>query len=343
MTIQENISLKPFNTFGVDVIAKQFVSVNHYHELQEVLKKEKHIFLLSGGSNLLLTKNIDQLVVHINIKGIVIDQENENEVFVTVNAGENWHDFVHWCLSKNYGGIENLSLIPGSVGTSPIQNIGAYGVEVKDVITKVEALEIASGKKMHFSNADCQFSYRNSVFKNELKGKVVITSVSFKLRKKNHQINTSYGAIEKELKNNNISNPTIRDISEAVIKIRKSKLPDPNKIGNSGSFFKNPVVSSKQFKKLQEKYPSIPFYKQDHTTTNQKDGFYKIPAGWLIETAGYKGKRFGDYGVHEKQALVLVNYDNAHGNDIFNLAKKIQKSIFEIFEIRLEIEVNVIY
>lgn len=343
MTIQENISLKPFNTFGVDVIAKQFVSVNHYHELQEVLKKEKRIFLLSGGSNLLLTKNIDQLVVHINIKGIVIDQENENEVFVTVNAGENWHDFVHWCLSKNYGGIENLSLIPGSVGTSPIQNIGAYGVEVKDVITKVEALEIASGKKMHFSNADCQFSYRNSVFKNELKGKVVITSVSFKLRKKNHQINTSYGAIEKELKNNNISNPTIRDISEAVIKIRNSKLPDPNKIGNSGSFFKNPVVSSKQFKKLQEKYPSIPFYKQDHTTTNQKDGFYKIPAGWLIETAGYKGKRFGDYGVHEKQALVLVNYDNAHGNDIFNLAKKIQKSIFEIFEIRLEIEVNVIY
>ena len=299
--------------------------------------------MLSGGSNLLLTKNIDQLVVHINIKGIVIDQENKNEVFVTVNAGENWHDFVHWCLSKNYGGIENLSLIPGSVGTSPIQNIGAYGVEVKDVITKVEAIEIASGKKMHFSHADCQFSYRNSVFKNELKGKVVITSVSFKLRKKNHQINTSYGAIEKELKNNNISNPTIRDISEAVIKIRNSKLPDPNKIGNSGSFFKNPVVSSKQFKKLQEKYPSIPFYKQDLTTTNQKDGFYKIPAGWLIETAGYKGKRFGDYGVHEKQALVLVNYDNAHGNDIFNLAKKIQKSIFEIFEIRLEIEVNVIY
>ena len=343
MIVQENISLKPYNTFGIDVMAKQFVSVNHLHELQKVLKNEKNIFLLSGGSNLLLTKNIDQLVVHINIKGIVIDQDNENEVFVTVNAGENWHDFVQWCLSKNFGGIENLSLIPGSVGTSPIQNIGAYGVEVKDVVTKVQALEIASGKKMNFSNEDCQFSYRNSIFKNQLKGKVVITSVSFKLSKKNHQINTSYGAIEQELKNNKITNPSIVDISKAVIKIRNSKLPDPNKIGNSGSFFKNPVVSSKHFQRLQKKHPSIPFYKQDHTTTNQKDDFYKIPAGWLIETAGYKGKRFGDYGVHEKQALVLVNYGNAHGNDIFNLAKKIQKSIFETFDIRLEIEVNVIY
>ena len=343
MIVQENISLKPYNTFGIDVMAKQFVSVNHLHELQKVLKNEKNIFLLSGGSNLLLTKNIDQLVVHINIKGIVIDQENENEVFVTVNAGENWHDFVQWCLSKNFGGIENLSLIPGSVGTSPIQNIGAYGVEVKDVVTKVQALEIASGKKMNFSNEDCQFSYRNSIFKNQLKGKVVITSVSFKLSKKNHQINTSYGAIEQELKNNKITNPSIVDISKAVIKIRNSKLPDPNKIGNSGSFFKNPVVSSKHFQRLQKKHPSIPFYKQDHTTTNQKDDFYKIPAGWLIETAGYKGKRYGDFGVHEKQALVLVNYNNAHGNDIFNLAKKIQKSIFETFGIRLEIEVNVIY
>ena len=343
MIVQENISLKPYNTFGIDVMAKQFVSVNHLHELQKVLKNEKNIFLLSGGSNLLLTKNIDQLVVHINIKGIVIDQDNENEVFVTVNAGENWHDFVQWCLSKNFGGIENLSLIPGSVGTSPIQNIGAYGVEVKDVVTKVQALEIASGKKMNFSNEDCQFSYRNSIFKNQLKGKVVITSVSFKLSKKNHQINTSYGAIEQELKNNKITNPSIVDISKAVIKIRNSKLPDPNKIGNSGSFFKNPVVSSKHFQRLQKKHPSIPFYKQDHTTTNQKDDFYKIPAGWLIETAGYKGKRYGDFGVHEKQALVLVNYNNAHGNDIFNLAKKIQKSIFETFGIRLEIEVNVIY
>ena len=343
MIVQENISLKPYNTFGIDVMAKQFVSVNHLHELQKVLKNEKNIFLLSGGSNLLLTKNIDQLVVHINIKGIVIDQDNENEVFVTVNAGENWHDFVQWCLSKNFGGIENLSLIPGSVGTSPIQNIGAYGVEVKDVVTKVQALEIASGKKMNFSNEDCQFSYRNSIFKNQLKGKVVITSVSFKLSKKNHQINTSYGAIEQELKNNKITNPSIVDISKAVIKIRNSKLPDPNKIGNSGSFFKNPVVSSKHFQRLQKKYPSIPFYKQDLSSTNQKDDFYKIPAGWLIETAGYKGKRYGDFGVHEKQALVLVNYNNAHGNDIFNLAKKIQKSIFETFGIRLEIEVNVIY
>ena len=341
MTIQENISLKPFNTFGVDVTAKKFVSVNHVYQLQEILKKEKNIFLLSGGSNMLLTRNIDQLVVHINMKGITLDDENEEYVFITVNAGEDWHDFVKWCISKNYGGLENLSLIPGCVGTCPIQNIGAYGVEVKDVITKVETLEIISGKKIDFSNEDCQFAYRNSVFKNELKGKHIITSVSFKLSKKNHQLNTEYGAIETELKNENIRIPTIKDISNAVIKIRKSKLPDPNKIGNSGSFFKNPIISSKQFKKLQDKYPAMPFYEFDSLELNRTDILYKIPAGWLIETLGLKGKRFGDCGVHEKQALVLVNYNNAHGNDIFNLAKKIQKKILDTFEIALEIEVNV--
>ena len=341
MTIQENISLKPFNTFGVDVTAKKFVSVNHVYQLQEILKKEKNIFLLSGGSNMLLTRNIDQLVVHINMKGITLDDENEEYVFITVNAGEDWHDFVKWCISKNYGGLENLSLIPGCVGTCPIQNIGAYGVEVKDVITKVETLEIISGKKIDFSNEDCQFAYRNSVFKNELKGKHIITSVSFKLSKKNHQLNTEYGAIETELKNENIRIPTIKDISNAVIKIRKSKLPDPKKIGNSGSFFKNPIISSKQFKKLQDKYPAMPFYEFDSLELNRTDILYKIPAGWLIETLGLKGKRFGDCGVHEKQALVLVNYNNAHGNDIFNLAKKIQKKILDTFEIALEIEVNV--
>lgn len=341
MTIQENISLKPFNTFGIDVIAKKFVSIDHFYQLQEILKEEKNIFLLSGGSNMLLTRNINKLVVHINIKGIIIDHENENDVYITVNAGENWHDFVEWCISKNYGGIENLSLIPGYVGTCPIQNIGAYGVEVKDVITKVETLEIISGKKIDFSNADCQFKYRNSIFKNELKGKHIITSVSFKLSKKNHQLNTEYGAIKTELKNGNIRNPTIKDISNAVIKIRKSKLPDPKKIGNSGSFFKNPVIYLKQFKKLQKKYPAMPFYQLDSLESNQTDVLYKIPAGWLIETIGFKGKRFGDCGAHEKQALVLVNYNNAQGNDIFSLAKKIQKTILDTFEIALEIEVNV--
>jgi UDP-N-acetylmuramate dehydrogenase len=342
LNIQQNISLKPYNTFGIDAIASRFVSVDCFFSLQEILTQEKDVFLLSGGSNMLLTKNINKLVVHINITGISIDRENENDVHITVNAGEDWHDFVLWCISQNYGGLENLSLIPGHVGTSPIQNIGAYGVEVKDVITKVEGIDISTTKRVEFSNADCAFEYRNSIFKNELKGKVVITSVSFKLSKKQHQLNTNYGAIEQELAAKNIINPTIKDISDAVIFIRQSKLPDPKKIGNSGSFFKNPVISSKQFKKLQDKYPNIPFYKI--AAANKKDTpfSYKIPAGWLIETAGFKGKRFGDCGVHEKQALVLVNYNNASGADVYKLAKKIQETILATFEITLDIEVNVI-
>ena len=342
MNIQQNISLKPYNTFGIDVTASRFVSVDSFYSLQEILTKEKDVFLLSGGSNMLLTKNINKLVVHINSKGISIDRENENDVHITVNAGEDWHDFVLWCISQNYGGLENLSLIPGYVGTSPIQNIGAYGVEIKDVITKVEGIDISTTKRVEFSNVDCAFGYRNSIFKNELKGKVVITSVSFKLSKKQHQLNTSYGAIEQELAAKNIINPTIKEVSDAVIFIRQSKLPDPKKIGNSGSFFKNPVISSKQFKKLQDKYPNIPFYKI--AAANKKDTpfSYKIPAGWLIETAGFKGKRFGDCGVHEKQALVLVNYNNASGADVYKLAKKIQETILATFEITLDIEVNVI-
>ena len=342
MNIQQNISLKPYNTFGIDAIASRFVSVDCFFSLQEILTQEKDVFLLSGGSNMLLTKNINKLVLHINSKGISIDRENENDVHITVNAGEDWHDFVLWCISQNYGGLENLSLIPGHVGTSPIQNIGAYGVEVKDVITKVEGIDISTTKRVEFSNADCAFEYRNSIFKNELKGKVVITSVSFKLSKKQHQLNTNYGAIEQELAAKNIINPTIKEVSDAVIFIRQSKLPDPKKIGNSGSFFKNPVISSKQFKKLQDKYPNIPFYKI--AAANKKDTpfSYKIPAGWLIETAGFKGKRFGDCGVHEKQALVLVNYNNASGADVYKLAKKIQETILATFEITLDIEVNVI-
>ncbi|MEN8857065.1 MAG: UDP-N-acetylmuramate dehydrogenase [Flavobacteriaceae bacterium] len=335
MQISENISLKKYNTFGIDVNAKRFIAVTSFYELQEVLKTEKDVFLLSGGSNMLLTKDIDQLVIRINIKGISIDSEDENHVYLTVNAGEDWHEFVVWCISQDYGGIENLSLIPGNVGTCPIQNIGAYGVEVKDVITKVEALEITTSKKLEFSNSKCTFGYRNSIFKNELKGKVVLTSVSFKLTKNTHQLNTSYGAIEKELQDQNITLPTIKDVSDAVIKIRQSKLPDPKQIGNSGSFFKNPVISTTHFNKLQKDYPKIPSYKISDTKV-------KVPAGWLIETAGFKGKRFGEYGVHEKQALVLVNYGNASGKDIFELAQKIQDVILKTFDITLEIEVNVI-
>jgi len=342
LNIQHNISLKPYNTFGIDVTASRFISVDSLVELQKILKKEKDVFLLSGGSNMLLTKNIDKLVIHINIKGISIHYENESEVELTVNAGEDWHEFVMWCISQNYGGIENLSLIPGNVGTSPIQNIGAYGVEVKDVITKVEGIDLKSAKKIQFSNKECNFGYRNSIFKNELKEKIVITSVRFKLTKINHYLNTNYGAIEKELTVRKINNPTIKDISDIVIYIRQTKLPDPKKIGNSGSFFKNPVISLKQFKKLQEKYPDIPFYKIPPSKKEDAAYNYKIPAGWLIETAGFKGKRYGDCGIHNNQALVLVNYDKASGTDIYILAKKIQETILSIFEITLDIEVNII-
>ncbi|GFD92848.1 UDP-N-acetylenolpyruvoylglucosamine reductase [Alteromonas sp. KUL156] len=335
MNIQENISLKEYNTFGIDVNAKRFVSITSVYQLQQLLKEEKNLFLISGGSNMLLTKDIENLVVHIDIKGISIDRENPNNIHLTVNAGENWHEFVLWCVSQNYGGLENLSLIPGNVGTCPIQNIGAYGVEVKDTITKVEAVEIKTGKLVSFSAEECQFGYRNSIFKNEAKGKYVLTSVSFQLTKNNHKLNTSYGAIESELASKDITNPTIKDISDAVIAIRQSKLPDPKEIGNSGSFFKNPVISREHFEKLQKKYPNTPSYVISDTEI-------KVPAGWLIEQSGFKGKRFGDYGVHEKQALVLVNYGNAKGNEIYELAQNIQHTIKEKFNINLEIEVNII-
>jgi len=335
MNIQKNISLKNYNTFGISANAKRFISVDSVYELQQLLKVEKDIFLISGGSNMLLTTDIDKLVVHIDIKGISIDNEDDNAAYLTVNAGENWHEFVLWCISQNYGGIENLSLIPGYVGTCPIQNIGAYGVEVKDTITKVETLDIETGKLVQFSNKDCNFGYRNSIFKNEVKGKYIITSVSFKLTKIHHKLNSSYGAIETELSLKQISKPSLKDISDAVISIRKSKLPDPKEIGNSGSFFKNPIISSSQYLKLQKEYARIPGYKIS-------DIEVKIPAGWLIERAGFKGKRYGEFGVHDKQALVLVNYGNASGKEIYQLAQKIRETIIKKFEITLEIEVNII-
>lgn len=333
MNILENISLKPYNTFGIDATAKSFVTANSISDLQEIISFEKDIFLLSGGSNMLLTKGIDKLVVLLNLKGIIVNDFDKNHVLVTAEAGENWHDFVIWCISQNYGGLENLSLIPGNVGSSPIQNIGAYGVEIKDTFYQLEALEIASGKSHVFYNSDCNFGYRNSVFKNELKGQFIITKVTFKLTKHSHKINISYGAIQSELTHK--ETPSLKEISDVIIAIRESKLPDPKKIGNSGSFFKNPVINAKSFKKLQEKYPEIPHY---IVSENE----IKIPAGWLIEQSGFKGKRFGDAGVHEKQALVLVNYNNATGQEIYNLAQLIQQTISQNFGIVLEIEVNVI-
>ena len=335
MKIQQNISLKEYNTFGIAANAKRFISVSSVYELQQLLKTEKEVFLLSGGSNMLLTKDIDMLVVHLNITGVSIDTEDDKHVYLTVNAGEDWHEFVLWCIANDYGGIENLSLIPGNVGTCPIQNIGAYGVEVKDTITKVEGLEVATGKLVSFSNEDCKFGYRNSIFKNTHKGKIVLTSVGFKLTKKDHQLNTSYGAIETELASRKVIKPTLKDVSDAVIAIRKSKLPDPKEIGNSGSFFKNPVISKNQFLEIQKIHANMPNY---IVSENE----IKIPAGWLVEQSGFKGKRFGDAGVHEKQALVLINFGNASGQDILELAKKIQTTVFSKFQISLEIEVNIV-
>lgn len=337
MNIQNNISLKPYNTFGIDVLAKQFVSIHNVEELIEVLTSENHKskFILGGGSNMLLTQDMEALVMHINMKGISIEAQSEHEVLVKASAGENWHEFVLWCIDNDFGGVENLSLIPGNVGTAPIQNIGAYGVELKDVFESCEAFHIGSGTIKTFNNKDCQFDYRNSVFKNEMKGEYIILNVTFKLTTKKHQIKTDYGAITSELSKQNIDNPTIKDVSNAVITIRTSKLPDPKKIGNSGSFFKNPVISKLHFNTLIQNFPEMPSY-------YVSDNLVKIPAGWLIEQAGFKGKTFGNYGVHKNQALVLVNYGGANGNDIKNLALLIQKTIAKIFNIELEAEVNII-
>ena len=336
MDIKNNISLKPFNTFGIDVSAKEFVSVDSVKDLTAVLNTNpSNLMVLGGGSNMLLTKDIDALVVHINLKGISVITTSEDHVQIQVSAGENWHELVNWCLNENFGGLENLSLIPGNVGTAPIQNIGAYGVELKDSFISCEAINIQTKALKTFTKDECNFGYRNSVFKQGLKGQYIITSVVFELTRMNHKIKTNYGAIEAELKNSEIENPTIQEVSKAVIAIRNSKLPDPKVIGNSGSFFKNPVISNSKFEVLKTQFPEAPHYKISKNTI-------KIPAGWLIDTAGFKGKTFGDFGVHAKQALVLVNYGNASGKDILSLSKQIQKAIKFIFDIDLETEVNIL-
>lgn len=335
MNIQTNFSLKNYNTFGIEAKAKEFVSVTSITELKEVLQLHNDIFILGGGSNMLLTQDIPKLVVHLNLKGREIVEENENFAIVKAQAGENWHEFVLWCIDQNFGGIENLSLIPGNVGTTPIQNIGAYGVEIKDTMFSCEGLNLKSLEIETFSNAQCQFEYRESIFKNELKNQYIITSVCFKLTKKNHKVSTTYGAIETELELQNIQNPTLKDISNAVIAIRQSKLPDPKELGNSGSFFKNPIISKEAYERAKAIHPEIPHYVVSDTEV-------KVPAGWLIEQAGFKGKRFGDAGVHKNQALVLVNYGTATGAEIVNLSKNIQQTILEKFGIAIEAEVNII-
>lgn len=333
--IQHNISLKPYNTFGIEVCSSLFVEVKTVDEIKSVLLENKNeLLILGGGSNILFTNNFNGLVVKNNLKGTEIVSENNEEVILKVGAGEVWHEFVMFCVEKNWAGIENLALIPGTVGASPMQNIGAYGVEVKDVITEVEALSLEDFSIQKFTNSRCEFDYRSSVFKTTQKGKYFITSVTFRLSKK-AKINSSYGAIEDELKSMGIINPTIKDISKAVINIRTSKLPDPKEIGNSGSFFKNPVVSFSKKNELLEKYPSMPYYLQNN-------GTFKIAAGWLIETCGWKGKRIEDFGVHVKQALVLVNYGGATGSQIYQLSVEIIKSVQNTFGIELEREVNII-
>lgn len=336
MHLEEYTSLKHHNSFGIAAKARYFIEVTSVSELIEVLKihGDKTLFVLGGGSNMLLTKDIDALVLHINLKGIEVVTEDEDRITLKVMAGENWHDFVMYCISHNYGGVENLSLIPGNVGTAPIQNIGAYGVELKDVFQSCTAVEVATGEIKIFDKAACAFGYRDSIFKTTLKGNYIITSVTFSLTKRDHLLHTSYGAIKEVLAENNSTDPTIADVSEAVIAIRRSKLPDPKILGNSGSFFKNPIVDSETFKKFRLAFPEAPFYEVSPTQ-------FKIPAGWLIEKAGFKGKRFGDAGVHEHQALVLVNHGDATGHEIWELALKIQREVKQKFGIYIEPEVNV--
>ena len=337
MHIQQNISLKPFNTFGIDANASHFVEVSTMEVLKQVLtlKMYPNKLILGGGSNMLLTQDFNGLVIHINLKGIELVAEDADFVYVKANAGEVWHDFVMYCINNDFGVVENLSLIPGNVGTAPIQNIGAYGVELKDVFYACEAISIENQTMETFGKMDCHFDYRNSVFKQEAKGKYIITNVTFKLTKRNHQLHINYGTIASQLALMKIENPTIQDISKAVIAIRESKLPNPKVIGNSGSFFKNPVVKKTHYEKLLQNFTDMPSYPVS-------DENVKIPAGWLIEKAGFKGKRFGDYGVHKNQALVLVNYGNAKGSDILKLSELIQKTIHRLFGISIEAEVNIL-
>ncbi|QBZ98157.1 UDP-N-acetylmuramate dehydrogenase [Flavobacterium sangjuense] len=337
MTIQNNFSLKKYNTFGIEAKAKQFVAIHSVEDLKTILQEHQSEpkFILGGGSNMLLTQDIQALVIHIDLKGKKVLKEDDDYVWVESQAGENWHEFVLWTIDQNFGGLENMSLIPGNVGTTPVQNIGAYGTEIKDTFVSCDAMNIATQVMKTFTKENCHFGYRESVFKHEAKDQFIITSVIFKLTKRNHKINTSYGDITKELEKQNVVTPTLKDISNAVIAIRQSKLPDPKELGNSGSFFKNPIIPKTQYEKVHALHPEMPHYVVSETEV-------KVPAGWLIERAGFKGKRFGDAGIHKNQALVLVNYGNATGQEILAVSRDIQATILKEFGIAIEAEVNVI-
>ena len=336
MNIQENFSLQQYNTFGVEAKTKYFAEVNSVEELKETLRlSHSPLLILGGGSNLLFTKDFEGLVIKLNLKGITEQITDENHVLVTAKAGENWHEFVQKTISENYGGLENLSLIPGNVGTCPIQNIGAYGTEIKDHFVSCKALNIETLEIETIDLEQCKFGYRDSIFKTSAKGKYVILEVTFKLTTKNHHIKTEYGAISSEIKNLGIENPTIQDVAKAVINIRQSKLPNPAETGNAGSFFKNPTIPLAQFEKLKEKFPEIQGY--------PNGDFVKVPAGWLIENAGWKGKQIGNVASHKLQALVIINATgNATGKEIYDFSSQIINSVKEKYGIELEREVNII-
>ncbi|MFC2102957.1 UDP-N-acetylmuramate dehydrogenase [Bacteroidota bacterium] len=338
MNIQTNYSLTDLNTFGVNVASKYFVEVFSTTELKEVLADKILLnnkwLILGGGSNILFTKNFDGLIIKNSISGITVISENDREVFIEAGAGVNWDKLVEYCVNNNYGGIENLSLIPGSVGAAPVQNIGAYGQELKDSFCELTGIYINTGEEQTFSKTECKFEYRNSIFKNELRNEFAITSIQLKLNK-NPDVILSYLQVKDEISTRNIFTPTISDVRNAVIDIRNAKLPDPKKIGNAGSFFKNPVVDLIGIHSLKEKFPDIKSFPEG------KDKF-KISAAWLIEKCGWKEKIIRDAGVYLKQPLVIVNYGSASGNDIHELAKKIRASVEKKFDITLENEVNII-
>ncbi len=339
MKISHDISLKPFHTFGTEVKASCFAEVSHREEILQFFREElrscpKPLLILGGGSNLLFTKDFSGTVLKISTQGIRMISENSDQVLVQAEAGEPWDEFVDFCVAQNLGGLENLSMIPGQVGTCPVQNIGAYGREIKDCFHSLEALDLQSLETIAFTEAECKFAYRDSVFKNELRGRYLILSVTFALVK-NAAVDVSYGNIAAELKSVGCINPGISDVASAVRRIRTARLPDPKILGNAGSFFKNPLVTAFDYYRLKEAHPQMPSYNQD-------DGYYKIPAAWLIEQCGWKGFRRGDAGVHKEQALILVNYGNATGNEIMDLAQEIMDSVKSAFDVSLQTEVNII-
>ncbi len=338
MLVEQNASLKNLNTFHIDARADLIASIVNIDDLDEIFTtykyKAKKKLILGGGSNILFTRNYLGIVLKMEINGIEVVEDSSDSVIVGFGAGENWHQCVLWCIEQGLGGIENLSLIPGTIGAAPMQNIGAYGVEIKEIFHSLEAYEIKSGKIVKFYNEDCKFGYRYSIFKGALKDKYVITRVFLRLTKK-PVFNIEYGNLKEKLEEMGVWSLDLKNVSQAVIDIRQAKLPDPMEIGNAGSFFKNPVIETDYFESLQAAFENIPGYKVDKENT-------KVPAAWMIDQCGWKGKRIGDIGVHDKQALVLVNHGNGAGKDILELSRDIQKSVFKTFGVQLETEVNIV-